>query len=160
MKGCRSLWSLLGRDACGAAALEFALVALPFFFVLLVILQMALYYMTQAALDAGVNSEAVALQNNFNLPGAVLPQSSAVKANIVAGAGALVFTSGTQFEIQQLSNYKTANMPIYDGNMNFTSPDTTTAILVLRAQTSVVILAPGFTSPTVEASAIIRRIGY
>ncbi len=141
--------------------MEFALTALPFLLVLLVIIQMGIYYMTQSALDSGVNSEAAALQNNFNNPGATVPTSAAaVRGNIVAAAGSMIFASSTQFEIQQLANYTAQTQPIVDGTMNFTSPNTTFAILVLRAQSPVVTLAPGFSSSVVESTAIVRRQGY
>ncbi len=153
--------SSLARDRRGASALEFAIVALPFLLLVFTIIQMGIYYMTQTALDAGVNTEAIALQNNFNLQTATVPSSAAaVKAAIVAGSGSLIFTSGTQFEIQQLSNYTSQNQAIVDGTMNFTNPNTTYAILVLRAQSSVIQLAPGFGSSVVESTAIIRRQGY
>lgn len=151
----------LRRETRGAAALEFALVALPFILVIMVTIQMGLFYMTQSAIDLGVNTEAAQLQNMFNQPNPTVPtDASAVKTNIVTAAGSLIFQNITTFEIQQLANYTSQSMPIVDGTMNFTSPDTTYAILVLRAQSSVVIFAPGFTNSVVEASAIVRRHGY
>jgi Flp pilus assembly protein TadG len=158
--GLREKWSLR-RDRKGAAALEFALIALPFILVILVTIQMGLFYMTQSAIDSGVNTEAAQLQSMFNQQNPTVPTDpAAVKANIVSAAGSMIFQGSTTFEIQQLANYTSQNMPIVDGTMNFTSPDTTYAILVLRAQSSVVIFAPGFTSSVVEASAIVRRHGY
>jgi hypothetical protein len=86
----------LCRDTRGTNTVEFAIVALPFVYVVLVIVQMGLYYMTQAALDDGVLAEANNLRNSFNTgTGPVLPSGSSLNSAIGgAGGGCSATTAG------------------------------------------------------------------
>jgi hypothetical protein len=92
------------RDTRGTEAVELAIVIFPFLYVLLVIIQMGLYYMTQSALDAGVNTE----------------------------------------------------VPITDGTVETPTASPASVPIVLRAQSKVVVLAPGFSLSTVQSAAILR----
>jgi Flp pilus assembly protein TadG len=146
------------RARRGAAVVEFALVALPFLYILLVIIQMGLYYMTQAALDAGVNQTANNLRNTFNTATTpTLPTGAALKSSIVTYSGGLPSnTGGLAVDLRALANLGSAVVPITDGTVDSV---TTNVPIVLRAQTDVVAVAPGFSWLTTVQSAAILRFG-
>jgi Flp pilus assembly protein TadG len=154
----------LARDRIGATALEFAIVALPFLLVMLTILQMGLFYMTQSALDAGVNTTANNLRNMFSsTTPQTLPSATMLKASVVTNAGGLIYNnSGLAVEIRQMSSLNGGTVAITDGTVDFGSAPVVTATvpppLVLRAQSNVVTFAPGFKLvAVVESTAIVRR---
>jgi Flp pilus assembly protein TadG len=147
------------RDVRAATAVEFAIIAAPFFAVLLSIFQLAIFYMTQSALNAGVILTAENLRISFTT-GTTLtfPSAATLKGNVSANAGAMVpNTAATLVEIRQLVNLDAGAVPIVDGTMD---TGTTTSVLVLRAQTQAFAFAPLFNSLlTVKSSAIMRRQG-
>jgi hypothetical protein len=120
---------------------------------------LAIFYMTQSALNAGVVLTAENLRISFTT-GATLtfPSAVALKSTVSAKAGAMVRnTASTTVEIRQLSNLSAGVVPIVDGTMDI---GTNTSVLVLRAQSQVFAFAPLFSSLlTVRSSAIIRRQG-
>jgi Flp pilus assembly protein TadG len=156
-----SLSRRLSRDRRGAAMVEFAIIALPFLLVLLTIIQMGIYYMTQSALDAGVNATATILRNSFNSAGTpTLPTGAQLKQYVVSNSGQLVYnTPALAVEIRQLSSLAATATPIADGTTDYGTTNLSVP-LALRAQSSVVIIAPGFGALiNVVASAIVRREG-
>lgn len=149
----------LARDAGATSAVEFALVATPLLFMLLGTMQVSLYYMTQSALDAGVNNAADYLRSQFASAAPTFPDASALKSMIVTDSGALIQNGATlKVDIQPLTNLDASAVAISDGVNNYGA--TTTATLVLRAQSSVAVFAPGFGSlADVRSSAVVRRKG-
>lgn len=148
------------RDARGASAVEFALVCAPFFVLVLYTLQLGIYYMTQTALDAGVIRTADTLRNSFNEAAApVLPTAEALKATVAANAGGLITATGRSLtvEIRPMATLSSAVVPITGGVAEYGD---NRSVLVLRAQSSVIALAPGFSSLTkVTAISLLRRQG-
>ena len=147
------------RDQRGASAVEFAIVALPFLLVLLMILQMGIYYMTQSALDAGTIQTADSLVNTFyNGTTPTVPTPAALKTMVTAGGGGLVHNDATlSVDLRLLSALGAAVVPI--GNTVDTSVPG--SILALRSQAQVTVFMPGFASlAMVRSSALVRRQGY
>jgi Flp pilus assembly protein TadG len=147
-----------GRDSIGASAVEFAIVAAPFIYLILGILQMAMYYMAQSSLDAGVTRTAQILRQSFATASPTFPAASTLKSDVVTYSGGLIRNSSTlAVEIRQLVNLDNSIVSIVDGTVDYGS---TTSVLVLRAQSKVVVLAPGLGSLAyVRSSAIMRRQG-
>lgn len=54
----RTLWPALRRDARGAAAVEFALLILPFFIIIFVIIQISLMFFVETALEGALTKTA------------------------------------------------------------------------------------------------------
>jgi Flp pilus assembly protein TadG len=146
------------RDRRAASAVEFALVAAPFFYLLLGVTQVGIFYMTQSALDTGVVKTAETLRTNFTTgTTATSLGASALKSNVVAGAGGMLSTATVSVELRQLTSLTSASVAIADGTVDYGS---TTSTLVLRAQASVLTLAPGLGGlSTIYSSSLIRRQG-
>jgi Flp pilus assembly protein TadG len=144
------------RDRRGASAVEFAIVAAPFFFLLMWLLQLGIYFMTQIALDNGVIVEAETVR--AGLVTGNLPSAATVKAGVVTGAGALVSNNSTlKVEVRTLADLSAGAVAIVDGATDY---GTTTSTLVLRASGQVISFAPGFGSiNTVTSAALVRRQG-
>ena len=144
------------RDQRGASAVEFAIVAAPFFFLIMWLLQLGVYAMTQVALDNGLIAEAEAVREDLVV--GTLPSASTIKSGVVAAAGALVSNNATlAVEVRKLSDLDAASVPIVDGTTDY---GTTTSVLVLRASGQVISFAPGFgTINTVTSAALVRRQG-
>lgn len=144
------------HDQRGASAVEFAIVAAPFFFLLMWILQLGIFFMTQAALDNGVISEAETVRES--LVAGSLPSAASIKVGVVTGAGALVSNNATlKVEIRALSDLTSGAVAITDGATDY---GTTTSALVLRASGEVISFAPGFGSfNTVTSTVLLRRQG-
>jgi Flp pilus assembly protein TadG len=144
------------RNDRGASAVEFAIVAAPFFFIIMWLLQLGIYAMTQVALDNGLISEAEIVRES--LVAGTLPTAATIKAGVVTSAGALVSNNATlAVEVRTLADLDGGSVAIVDG---FTDYGTTTSVLVLRASGQVISFAPGFGSiNTVTSSALVRRQG-
>jgi Flp pilus assembly protein TadG len=144
------------RDQRGASAVEFAIVAGPFFFLIMWLLQLGVYAMTQVALDNGLIAEAETVREDLVV--GTLPSASTIKSGVVAAAGALVSNNATlAVEVRTLSDLNAASVPIVDGAADY---GTTTSVLVLRASGQVISFAPGFGSiNTVTSAALVRRQG-
>jgi Flp pilus assembly protein TadG len=144
------------RDTRAANAVEFAIVALPFLYVLLVILQMGLYYMTQAALDNGVLATANNLRNSFNTGTApVLPTGSSLKSSIVGAGGGLLGNNGMlAVDLRALTTLDAGGVAIADGTVDAVS---TNVPIVLRAKANVTAFAPGFGASTQVLSSVVLR---
>jgi Flp pilus assembly protein TadG len=147
------------RDRRAASAVEFALVAAPFFYLLMGITQVGIFYIAQSALDIGVSNTALTLRANFNTgTTAVLPDAGTLKSSVAASSGSMVANnSALAVEIRQLTSLASGSVPIVDGTVDYGS---NTSTLVLRAQSTVVTLAPGLGGlNTVYSSALVRRQG-
>ena len=152
----------IGRFVCdrrAASAVEFAILAAPFFFLLMAITQVGIFYMAQSALDTGVARTAETLRTNFTTgTTATLLNAAQLKSSVVSGAGAMISNNSTlSVEIRQQSSLSYAVVPITDATVDY---GTATSTLVLRAQATVVTLAPGLGGlSTIYSSALLRRQG-
>jgi Flp pilus assembly protein TadG len=147
------------RDRRAASAVEFAILAAPFFLLLMAVTQVGIFYMAQSALDSGVAATATTLRNNFTTgTTATLLDASALKSSVVSGAGAIISNNSTlSVEIRQQNSLSGATVPIVDGTVDY---GTTTSTLALRAQSTVITLAPGLGGlSTIYSSALVRRQG-
>ena len=154
-----SLLAQFGRDQRAASAVEFAIVSGPFFFLLLGVLQLGIFYMSQSALDTGVIKTAETLRTNFTTgTTATLLDSNTLRSSVVTNAGGLISNDSTlSVEIRQITGLNTAVVPIANGTNDYGS---NTSTLVLRAQSTVVTFAPGLSGlSTVSSSALVRRQG-
>jgi Flp pilus assembly protein TadG len=144
------------RDERAASAVEFALVAWSFIFVLLWLLQLGIFFMTQVSLDNGLIAEAETVR--ADLVAGTLPTAATIKAGVVSNAGALVKNNSTlSVEVRTLTDLDSSAIAIVDGYSDY---GTTTSTLVLRAQGQAITFIPGFGSIfTVTSAAMIRRQG-
>jgi Flp pilus assembly protein TadG len=157
-------FSAFTRNASGASAVEFAIVCAPFLTLLLSILQIGIFYMTQAALNTGVVKEADALRTAFTTGTFAPPSDSAVKTNVATFAGGIIANNSTlMVNVAPLTTLSAATVAITDGGDSWGSAandGVSGTTLVLRAQSNVLVFAPGFGSlAKVRASAIVRRQG-
>lgn len=151
-----------GEAAGGAVAVEFAIICIPFVFLFLAIIQVAIYYMAQTSLAAGVIAEANVLRSNFTTATTAqsCPAAGVLKTAIVTQSGGLIQNnSSLSVDVRQFTTLASTApyLAIVDGTCDYGS---TTSVLVLRAQSSVPAFVPGFSSLAVRSSAIIRRQGY
>jgi Flp pilus assembly protein TadG len=146
------------RDCRGATAVEFSFLALPFLLLIMCVMQLGMYYMTQVSLDAGTVKEAETLRQAFNTGVTpVLPTGSALKTAIVSASGNGVVASGMAVEIQPLANLDSGGVAISDGTANY---GTAWTPLVLRAKYTFSTFLPGWASTvSINSSAIVRRQG-
>lgn len=147
------------RDRSAASAVEFALLMAPFFFLLMGVTQVGIFFMAQSALDTGVITTAETLRANFTTgTTATLLNAGQLKTSVSSSAGAMIANNASlAVEIRQLSSLTSSSVPIVDGTVDY-GPSTST--LVLRAQSTVVTLAPGLSAlGTIHSSALVRRQG-
>jgi Flp pilus assembly protein TadG len=146
------------RDRRGTAAVEIALLALPFILLVIAIMQLGEYYLTQVALDIGTVRTAESLRAAFSTGATpVTPSGSSLKTAIASGSGTGVNSSGLVVEIQPLSNLNSGSVAISDGLANYGSAWTP---LVLRAKYTFSTFMPGMASSwSINSSAIVRRQG-
>jgi Flp pilus assembly protein TadG len=156
MKPAKRIAGSILRDQRGASAVEFAIVATPFFFLLMWMLQLGIYFMTQVALDNGLIAEAETIRENLVV--GTKPSAATIKAGVVTNAGALISNNSTlMVEIRTLADLDSGAVPIVDGATDY---GTTSSTLVLRASGQVISFAPGFGSiNTVTSAALVRRQG-
>ena len=137
----------------GTSAVEFALLALPFFMVLLGTMQVGVIYLTQATLQGATLSAADdMLMNHFTPP----PTIASIRA-VLCGKSANVYACDAtlKFELNTLQALSTGTAPLNDGMIISGSSGTP---LVLRTQTTATVFTPGLGSfATVSASAVLRR---
>jgi len=147
----------LMRDECGTSSLEFAIVSTPFLFFVLGILQVSIFYYEQLALNAGIVNTADYLRSSFAAAAPVYPDAATLKTKVATKSGGLIKNNTTLLvDLRPLSQLQSAVVPIVDQ----TTPDygASGAVLILRAQTTALKIAPMF-SPMmqVRSGALIRR---
>jgi Flp pilus assembly protein TadG len=153
MKPAKRIAGSIVRDQRGASAVEFAIVATPFFFLLMWMLQLGIYFMTQVSLDNGLIAEAETIRENLVV--GTKPSAAAIKTGVVAASGALISNNSTlMVEIRTLADLDSGTVPIVDGATDY---GTTTSTLVLRASGQVISFAPGFGSINTVTSAVLMR---
>ena len=146
----------LWRARRGVAAIETAVLLMPFVTLLLGVLGTGVYFMSATSLDTGVLVTAEA-QTTAMLSASpyTLPSTDTLKTAILSAGGSLLTVSNLIVDVRLLTNLTSAPVPIVDG----TEDITTCAggdILVLRAQGTVGWSVPGFSTLTIESSAIFR----
>jgi Flp pilus assembly protein TadG len=147
------------RNRHASSAVEFAIIAAPFIFAVMGVMQVGIFYMAQSALDSGMVKTAEALRTNFTTgTTATLLSAGQLKSSVVSGAGAMISNDSTLLvEIRQLSSLSSASVPIADGTVDYGAAGST---LVLRAQSTVMTFAPGLGSLNkIYSSALVRRQG-
>ena len=155
-------WRRLARafvhDRRGVAAVELALLALPFILLVLAVMQLGDYYMTQVALDGATVKTAENLRSVFSTGTTpVTPSGASLKSTIVAGSGTGVTSGGLIVEVQPLANLSSGAVTITDGYTNY---GTAWTPLVLRAKYTFSTFMPGWAATwSVNSSAIVRRQG-
>ena len=153
---------LVGRFAGNrraSSAVEFSIIATPFVFAVMGVMQVGIFYMAQSALDTGMVKTAETLRSNFTTgTTATLLDAGQLKSSVASSAGAMITNDATLLvEIRQLSSLSSATVAIADGNVDYGSAGST---LVLRAQSSVITLAPGLGNLNkIYSSALVRRQG-
>jgi Flp pilus assembly protein TadG len=153
------LMSRFVRSRSGSSAVEFAIVATPMLMLVLGIIQIGLFYLSQSSLDTGVIKTAETLRNNFTTgTSAVLPDAATLKASVATSGGGMIANNPNLLvEVRQFSTLSAAVLPIVDGTTDYGNK---TSTLVLRAQATVPTLAPGLGGlTTIRASAMVRRQG-
>jgi Flp pilus assembly protein TadG len=160
--------SLVGRfvhNRRASSAVEFAIIAAPFMLAVMGVIQVGIFYMAQSALDTGTAKTAETLRTNFTTGAtATLLSAGQLKSSVASSAGAMISNDSTLLvEIRQLSSLSTATVAIADGTVDYGTAGgggTAGSTLVLRAQSSVVTLAPGLSGlNTIYSSALVRRQG-
>jgi Flp pilus assembly protein TadG len=148
----RRIW----RDRRGVSAIETGLLMTPFVTLLLGIISTGIYFTNQSSLDSGVlvtaETQGAAMLASSTY---TLPSTSALKAAIASGGGSLLSASNMAVDVRLLTNLTNSAVPISDGTEDITSC-VSGDILVLRAQSSVNWLVPGFTTLSIASSAIMR----
>lgn len=139
-----------GAASGGATAVEFSLLCLPFFLIVLAILQYFCFHIMRGTLSdalyqSAANPETVLL----------LGQKDAYKT-IVCNKTAFVDTclSTIKLEMQPLSNVATSATAITGTTFD---PGSTNDVLVLRGSSNVINFLPMFPTLTVKASVLFRR---
>jgi len=155
-----SLLKRFYRATDGSNAIEFAILALPFILLLVFIVQIGIFFVSQAALDIGVAKAAEQLRAGFAKVTYTKPNAAALKSAVVASAGALISnTSALAVEIQPVSNLTSAGLAVVDGTNNYGTATDKRDILALRAKFTVPSFLPGVPNWIVSSSALVRRQG-
>ena len=144
---------VFASEAGGTSAVEFALLALPFFMVLLGTMQVGLIYLTRSTLQGATLSAADdILTTNFT----PLPTVSSIRSVLCGKSANLYACDATlKVELNTLKELSAGKVPLSDGTINNGASGTP---LVLRTQTTATVFTPGLGSfATVSASAVLRR---
>ncbi len=107
------------KDRKGTAAVEFALVAFPFIWLLLGLLELSLYFTTSSLLAEAANVGA--RQVRVGQMEDEANQAQAFKNAVCARAAVFIPCSGIQFQVQQIGSGRFADAdmtPSYDQNGN------------------------------------------
>ncbi|WP_298673428.1 TadE/TadG family type IV pilus assembly protein [uncultured Sphingomonas sp.] len=137
-RGRRALRSLI-RDRRGATILEFAAVAAPFIALVLAILQTALVFFSQQALETSAERTARQLITGAAQSGGMTP--TAFKAAACANLPAFMKCANLMIDVQNASSFAAVNVSApaltYDSNGNVTntwgfSPGGAGSIVVMR----------------------------
>jgi Flp pilus assembly protein TadG len=146
------------RETDGSNAIEFAILAMPFILLLVFIVQIGIFFVSQAALDVGVSKVAEQLRSGLAKVVYTKPNAATLKSAVVAASGALISNDTTlAVEIQPISNLTSATKPIVDATNNYGTDDR--GMLALRAKFTVPSFLPGVPNWAVTSSALVRRQG-
>jgi Flp pilus assembly protein TadG len=147
----------LRRDRSGVTAIETALVLPPFVILLLMIIEVGIYFILQSSLDLGVLTTGEGLQTAMAVGRGYSPPDAAVlKASIAANGGAAILVANLAVDVRQLSTLSVGNQPVVDGSYDWGGSG---SILVVRAQTTTQFL-PGTSVLTMMSASIVRRPPY
>lgn len=149
----------LARDSRGSSAVEFALVCVPLVFILMMILQMGIYYMAKSSLDAGVietadvivcafnaNSNATTTTSSISVPSSCSTAASdlsgtSLKALVASQSGGLVHNDATlAVDLRGLTTLSAAIVPITDRQVDTSQSNkqgASLSLLVLRAESQI-----------------------
>ena len=146
------------RDRRGATSVELAFLAFPFILMILAVMQVGFYYMTQMALNAGTVQAEESLHAVFATGASPnTPSASSLKSTIVTGSSGGLTVTNLAVEVRPLANLDSGAVAISDGTTNYGSAWTP---LVLRAKYSFPTFMPLMgTTWVVYSSAIVRRQG-
>ena len=144
------------RDERGSSAVEFSIIIMPFILVVMMVLQMGIYYMTQSALDTGVARTAdYLIKQYYSGSTPVIPTPANLKAMVVTNAAGFVKSGVLKVELRKFSSLTNALVPIVDGTQD---PNVANDMMALRAEATVIGFVPGFSALTVvRSSALVRR---
>lgn len=145
-----SLLRRFGAASGGATAVEFSLLCLPFFLILLAILQYFCFHIMRGTLSDALYQSASSPETAL-----LLGQKDAYK-NILCNKTVFAETclSTVKLEMQPLANVPTGATAITGAVFN---PGTTNDVLLLRGSSEVVNFLPLFPTLTVKASVVFRR---
>jgi Flp pilus assembly protein TadG len=143
-------------EKSGVTTVEFGLLLAPFVFLLLCLAQVFVFYMTQTSLDAGVNNAADHLRNEFAKATPTYPNAATLKTMVASTSGGMVKNDGAlAVDLRPLALLGSAVVTITDqATPQYGAAGDT---LVVRAQATALVFAPGFSSAKVRSSAIVRR---
>jgi Flp pilus assembly pilin Flp len=146
------------NDETGSNAIEFAILAMPFMLLLISVVQIAIFFVAQAALDIGLLRTAEGLRVNFYTASVTsFPNASTLKTRVATYAGGLIVANtNLSVEIRPLTSLTSAVVPVVDATNDY---GTTTSVLALRAWSKVPSFLPGVPSWVVTSSALVRRQG-
>lgn len=145
-------------DEGGSNAIEFSLLASPFIFMLVGVLQLGVYFMAQSALDSAVARTAESLRRSFNTSTVTtFPNAATLKSRVATYSGGMIQNNtNLAVEIRQLTSLTGAKVEIVDATNDYGSD---ASVLALRAKSSVLSFLPGFSSFKVSSTALVRRQG-
>jgi Flp pilus assembly protein TadG len=145
------------RNRRGIAAIEAAFVLPPFITLLLLIIEVGVYFTLQSSLDTGVLATAETLRSNMVAGSAFAPPTAAaLKTMIISNGGAILGVSSVAVDVRQLTTLSAGAVAVADGTDDWGGSG---SVLVVRAQTTLPFL-PGTTSLAVLATSIVRRPPY
>ena len=152
-RGLVSRFARWGADRRATTAVEFALLALPFFMVLLGTMQVGLIYLAQTTLQSATLKAAESMLTTKFSP---VPTISSIRTILCANSANIFACDGTlKVELNTLQALSTGTTALSDGLFSIGSNGTP---LVLRTQTTAAVFVPGLGSTaTVYASSIVRR---
>lgn len=149
-------WRSFWRNSEGASAVEFAIVSIPFIFLLLFIVQMSIFYMAQSSLDSGVIQAADTITNAYNAGTAPTFTASSINTLVYSKSGGMLSSTSFYVDLKKLSALASAPVPV-SNTMDANAPGD---VLALRAQGVISTFMPGFSAfATVRSSALLRRQG-
>jgi Flp pilus assembly protein TadG len=160
----RTTLALFLRDRKASSAVEFAIVSIPFIYLVLFILQMGIFYMAQSSLDAGVIQTADYIVNTYNSGTTPTLTANSLHAMVYAKSGGMLKNdSNFKVDFQPFVNLTSALVPITDGVFNTgtnASNGASGSVMALRAQGSIPTFVPGLGAlATVRSSVLVRRQG-
>lgn len=146
------------QNETGSNAIEFAILAMPFILLLVGVVQIAVFFVAQAALDIGLLRTAESLRVGFYTSTVTtFPNAATLKTRVATYAGGLIVANtNLAVEIRPLASLTSAVVPVVDATNDY---GTSSSVLALRAWSKVPSFLPGVPSWVVTSSALVRRQG-